>query len=41
MLESRQKKRKKLNEIHVELSDLNKEASSLAKQIQKNFEELM
>lgn len=31
----------KLNEIHVELSDLNKEATQLAKQIQKNFEELL
>jgi type I restriction enzyme M protein len=31
----------KLTEIHIELADLNKEATSLAKQIQKNFEELL
>jgi type I restriction enzyme M protein len=31
----------KLNEIHIELADLNKEATQLAKQIQKNFEELL
>ena len=27
-------------DIHVELADLNQEAAALAKQIQKNFEEL-
>jgi type I restriction enzyme M protein len=31
----------RLKEIHIELADLNKEATSLAKQIQKNFEELL
>jgi len=28
------------SDIHLELADLNKEAASLAKKIQKNFEEL-
>lgn len=31
----------KLNEIHIELSDLNNEAVQLAKQIQNNFEDLL
>lgn len=31
----------KASDIHVELADLNQEAAALAKQIQKNFEELM
>ena len=29
-----------MRDIHIELADLNKESSTLAKQIQENFEEL-